>query len=116
METVEFAGSAPLSPTLPPGMEEARKLAPQDEDRPPVVDPWQACLQPATHGVLVRSEQLRDLLHGIASVDLYAPRVQPLHLYRLTRSNSGRAVIERLLALMSHPLCQDSNDGGLYAS
>ena len=60
-------------------MEKTGKLAAQDEDRPTAVDPWQARLQPTTHSVLVCSEQRRDLLHGVTPMDLYAPRVQPLH-------------------------------------
>ena len=64
---------------LSPGMEKASKLAAQDEDRPPAVDPGQTGLQPAPHRVFMDPEQLRDLLHGVAPVDLYAPRIRPLH-------------------------------------
>jgi hypothetical protein len=87
-------------------MEEARKLASQDEDRPPAVDPWQACLQPATHGVLVRSEQLRDLLHGVTPVDLYAPRVQPPHLEASTGlMEQAMNFAVGLPTSMARPLC-----------
>jgi hypothetical protein len=101
---------------LPPGVEKARKLAAQDEDRPPAVDPWQAGLQPATHGVLVRSEQLRDLLHRVAPVDLYAPRVQPLHVESSTGlMQQGMDLAVRIPTPMTRPLCRSAKRGGLYA-
>src|SRR5262245_53003228 len=121
-ETVEFAGLASLSQMLSPGMEKASKLAAQDEDRPPAVDPRQTGLQPAPHRVFMDPEQLRDLLHGVAPVDLYAPRIRPLHSANVRElSKTQNREIDRPHARMviphsPTPLSSDSTrDNGLVS-
>jgi hypothetical protein len=97
-------------------MKKTRKLTPEDEDRPPAIDPRQTGLQPIAHRVLVNSEQLRDLLHRVAAVDFDAPRVQPLHVEGpsdLVKTATSFAIIP--LAPMAHPHCHSAKRAGLYA-
>ena len=77
MEAVELARPAALSVKLAAHMKEARELPSEDEDRSTLIDLWEARFEPIPHGVLVHSEQLRDLLHRVTSMDFHAPRIEP---------------------------------------
>jgi hypothetical protein len=63
----------------PPGVKEAHELATENQARPPIIDGPQAGFDPSADRVLVHTKESPDLVHGVAPVDLDAPRVQSLH-------------------------------------
>lgn len=73
-------------------------MAPEDESRPPSITRLQPGLDPSADGVLVYAKTPRSFLHGIVSVDLDAPRIDPPHLtepawMRALMSSTRHAVI-----------------------
>ena len=67
--------SRPLSPVV----KKDREVATENQDRPPIIDGLQAGFDPSADSVLVHAIESRDLVHGVAPVDLDAPRVETLH-------------------------------------
>jgi hypothetical protein len=60
-------------------VKKARQVATENQARPPIIDGLQAGFDPSADSVLVHAIESRDLVHGVAAVDLDAPRVETFH-------------------------------------